>query len=108
MKVRPYRKGSLMRRFVLVLVMVVVTLTAGTAAAKPGRMIPVPRGDRQLITQHHCRPMDRPVRPPVVGFLILDTARPNAGLFYMSSDNLTSGLFVGWGGTWELRYQCRR
>jgi len=48
------------------------------------------------------------VRPPVGGYLLRDTARPSTGLFHRGSDQLTSGLLAGWGGTWVLVLPCVR
>ena len=39
---------------------------------------------------------------PVVYYWVYDTANPSRGWFLVNSGDLTSGLFVGWGGTWVL------
>lgn len=54
----------------------------------------------QAAPASHCR-------PPVAGFLIRDVAHKRGGVFYVPADNVTSGLFVGWGGTWIIVHCVR-
>lgn len=66
------------------------------------------KGHHDLIRQHQCVSMKKPLQPPIAGYLIRDTAQPKSPLFYKSVDVLTAGFFVGMGGTWQMVYWCKK
>lgn len=89
--------------------LIVSVVLAGLAGPEPaGAAARADEKKHNLIGQHQCVSMRKPLQPPVAGYLIRDTAQPKRGLFYEPVDNLTAGRFVGMGGTWEMVYWCRR
>lgn len=81
---------------------------ASASAARPTARPAGSQAVGHLIRQHDCVRYGQPVSWPIKGYLVRDIANPNRGLFYKDSGSFTSGQMVGWGGTLELRYQCRR
>jgi hypothetical protein len=100
---RRHEFAILICAWILIIIIIIIMALASSARAQAA-----PSPDRELVRQHRCVPLHAHLQPPVAGFLIVDTAAPERGLFWWPSDNLTSGMFVGWGGTWRLVDQCRR
>lgn len=97
-------------RILTVTAAAVILLAGGSTAASAARPTTRPAGNAvgHLVRQHDCVRYDKPMAPPIKGYLVRDVSQPSKGLFYKDSGSFTSHMIVGWGGTLKLEWQCRR